>query len=301
MSCRSKDGGRTWSQPETVVDTRWDERSVGLLRCRDGTVLCCVNVQASWSGFDEAPAEYADQLDGLNSKQYVIRSTDAGRSWSQPIWLDSPGKFYERGQSPPIQLPDGGILWATYCADSSAGPLFGSIRRSDDSGRTWKGVSTIRRGEGKDVDEPAIARLADGRLILVCRPDGALYYSSDDGATWLESRSMIPEGWKKQGPDLVLAPRWLVLKGGALACVASYYSPQHARHGLHLFLSRDSGVSWTRPIPVDPNAYGYPALLDLKPGSLLIAYVTSAMPPVRLYGVRLQVGDGEKVDFVPLR
>ena len=90
MVCRSTDNGKTWSKPELVVDYRLDDRPDALFTCRDGTVLCCVNVQASWYGYLQAPPGYEDDISGLNTQQFVVRSTDNGHTWSDPIWIEPP-------------------------------------------------------------------------------------------------------------------------------------------------------------------------------------------------------------------
>lgn len=117
MMIRSQDEGKTWSQPKPITDLPLDDSPVTLFVCPDEAILCFVNVQASWYGFSQAPDIFKNDLEGLNTRQCVIRSTDNGETWSQPIWFDSPGTFYQRSHAQAIQLPDGGILWPTYCAD----------------------------------------------------------------------------------------------------------------------------------------------------------------------------------------
>ncbi|MCZ6676529.1 MAG: sialidase family protein [Candidatus Poribacteria bacterium] len=275
MAVRSADQGKTWSKSIALTDLPLDDSPVTLFVCHDGTVLCFINVQASWYGFDEAPPAFRQDLNGLNTQQCVIRSTDNGETWSQPIWLESPGSFYERSHGQAIQLPDGGIVWPTYCSSQGDKYLFGAIHRSDDSGQTWRTVSTIRRSE-TDVDEPAIARFDDGQLVMVCRPDGGIFFSDDDGVNWRESGQMVQSGTLK-------APRLFVLRDGTLVCVATYHG------GLYVFLSRDRGVNWTEEIPLDVSSYGYPGGLLLADESLLISYCESGRAPNRVYVIRFRV------------
>jgi hypothetical protein len=274
MITRSTDGGKTWTKPKTIIDLKWDDGATGFLRCKDGTLLCFINVQSSWYGFDKAPEQFRNDLDGLNSSQCLVRSTDNGKTWSKPIWLESPGKFYQRSHAQAIQLPDGGVLWPTYCMDSRQGREFAVIHRSDDSGKTWRTISTVRRKD-KIVDEPCIGRLDDGRLIMVCRPDGGVFFSNDDGVTWKESNPLVKEGYVK-------APILFVLKDGTVVCVVSL-------NGLRVVLSRDRGRSWSHPIPLDASSYGYPGGMRLKDDSLLVSYTSSSRAPNRIYVVRFQV------------
>ena len=243
MATFSTDEGRSWSKPRTIIDLDLDDSPYGILRCRDGTLLCFINVQASWYGFDRAPEELAHLLGGLNTQQCVIRSTDDGESWSDPIWLASSGRFYERSHAQPIELPDGAILWPTYACDGRDDRLFGAVHRSDDGGLSWRLIAKVHRPD-QHVDEPAIAKLADGRLLMVARPDGAVFHSSDHGVTWEMTGRIPTEGVFK-------APRLFLLSDGTVFCAAT------VKH-LCGFLSNDGGVTWTPSATLDESSYGYP-------------------------------------------
>ncbi len=286
MMTRSSDGGRTWSKPQTIVDLPLDDGPYGLLRCNDGTLLCFINVQASWYGFEEAPEEFRDDIGGLNTRQCVVRSTDDGATWSEPIWLNSPGRFYERSHAQPIQLAGGGILWPTYFDDGQGGKLKGAIHRSDDQGQTWRHVGTIARSD-ENIDEPALAPLPDGRLFLVSRPDGVYYYSEDEGVTWEKEDKLVTEGRFK-------APRLFVLDDGTIVCVCTYQN-------LQVFLGLDGGRTWKGPFDLDPECYGYPGGLQLADRSILVTYCSSGGAPNRLYGVRFAVNENrDGIALLPL-
>jgi hypothetical protein len=97
MVCRSSDHGQTWPEPVTVIDYRLADRPDALFACRDGTVLCFVNVQASWYGFPAAPSAFKKDIHGLKTQQLVVRSKHNGKTWSEPIWIEPPhGAIYER-------------------------------------------------------------------------------------------------------------------------------------------------------------------------------------------------------------
>ena len=291
MMTRSKNEGKTWSQPKPITDFPLDDSPVTLFTCLDKTILCFINVQSSWYGFNQAPDMFKDDLAGLNTRQCVIRSIDGGESWSQPLWFDSPGTFYERSHAQAIQLPDGGILWPTYCADQGKKQLFGAIHRSDDSGLTWQTISTIHRRD-LDVDEPAIARFESGLLVMVSRPDGGIFLSDDNGISWNESGQIVESGVLK-------APRLIVLPDQTLVCIATYQG------SLHLFLSRgevEQALNWT-PISLDSSCYGYPGGRLMEDGSLLIPYCESGRAPNRVYLIRLRIhihDDRDSAEFLAI-
>jgi len=286
MATRSIDNGKTWSKPAALTDIPLDDSPVTLFVCQDGMVLCFINVQASWYGFDEAPPVFPKDLNGLNTQQCVIRSTDNGKTWGEPIWFESPGSFYERSHGQAIQLPDGGILWPTYCSNKGEKHLFGAIHRSDDSGKSWRLVSAIHRKD-KDVDEPTIARFENGQLVMVCRPDGGIFFSDDDGVNWVESGRIAQSGTLK-------APRLFVLRDGTLVCVATYNG------GLYVFLSQDRGMNWTGDIPLDAACYGYPGGFMMADESLLISYCESGKAPNRVYIIRFRINAGrDGIELLP--
>ncbi|MEO2045293.1 MAG: sialidase family protein [Pirellulales bacterium] len=291
IACRSTDNGKTWSKPSTLIDHRLDDGAHAIFNCRDGTVLCFVGVQASWYGYKQAPQEFQKDIDGLNTKQFVLRSTDSGRTWSKPIWLDSPGDFYERAHGGrPIELANSSILWATYYQVAGEEYLRGAIRRSDDSGKSWKVISRIERKDN-NIDEPAIAELKDGRLILVTRPDGAVFYSEDKGVTWTDSPArVIPQGNAK-----FKAPQLIVLQDGTVIAVASW-------NNLQVWISTDSGTTWTNDIPLDTSSYGYPgSFIFGKDESILIPYCASGRAPNRIYLVRFRVNDArDGIELMPI-
>lgn len=285
MLVRSRDGGRTWSKPQTILDLPLDDAPHALLRCDDGSLLCFINVQASWYGFPSAPPQFENDIAGLNTQQCVIRSLDDGETWSEPIWLDCPGSYYERSHAQAIQLADGAILFPTYFSDGNDKRLKGAIHRSDDRGQTWKHISTISRDE-EDVDEPAIVQLTDSRFFMVSRPDGACFYS-DDAIHWERKQSLQTERVFK-------APRLFVLKDNTIVCVCTH-------RNLQVYLGRNGGESWTGPIDVDPSAYGYPGGMKLDDESILISYGTSGRSPNKIYALRFVVnGERDGIEFLPI-
>ena len=297
MLSRSKDGGKTWSRPRTLIDLPWDDAPYGLLRCNNGTLLCFINVQASWYGFDKAPQRFRKDLSGLNTKQCVVRSTDNGKTWSKPIWLKSAGTFYERSHAQPIKQPNGDILWPTYFKNAGNDRLHGAVHRSTDAGKNWMLLATIRRGGNTrdtassasgNIDEPAIARLPDGRLFMITRPDGGYAFSKDNGKSWTFSGRLVTTGKFK-------APRLFVLKDGTIVCVCTY-------RGLTVFMGKNAGKSWTGPISLDASSYGYPGGLKLADDTLLVSYCSSGRAPNRIFVARFRANEKrDGIELLPVK
>ena len=289
MACRSTDGGRTWSKPFTIVDHRLDDGAHAVMTLRNRTVICFIGVQASWYGYRQAPAGFAEDIDGLNTKQFLVRSTDNGHTWSQPIGLESPGNFYERAHGGrPVELADGSVLWATYYQVRGEKYLRGAIRRSTDGGLTWPVVSRLVRPDN-NVDEPAIAELKDGRIVLITRPDGAVFHSSDKGLTWLDSGTRLVSRGKFKAPQLI------VLGDGTLVAIATW-------NRLRVWISRDGGTTWSKDIPLDTSSYGYPGSYILESDqSILLPYCASGRAPNRVYLVRLRLNPArDGIELLPV-
>ena len=289
MACRSTDGGRTWSKPFTILDHRLDDGAHAVMTLPGGRIICLVGVQASWYGYTHAPKGFEKDIDGLNTKQFVIHSDDNGKTWSKPRGLKSPGDFYERGHGGrPVLLSDGSILWATYYQVRGRKFLSGAIRRSTDNGLTWPVISRIVRKENA-IDEPAIAELKDGRVVLVTRPDGAVFHSADKGRTWKDSGTRIVDSGKFKAPQLA------VLGDGTLVAFATW-------RNLRAWISRDGGKTWTKNLPLDTGSYGYPGSYSVeKDDSILFPYCASGRAPNALYLLRFRVNakrDG--VELLPV-
>ena len=301
MACRSSDNGKTWSKPELVFNGKIDAAPSATCVTRRGTVIQIINVQASWYGFPRAPEGHQK----LNTMQLYIRSTDHGKTWSKPKQLMSTGTYYTRGRSRILELPDGGLLWMCYDMNEGGKLLDGTIHRSDDDGQSWRIVSVIRRRKPEgdetdfddlvvsgdvdqflklgsatddgwlDTDEGDIGRLANGKLVLVVRPDGGILVSDDNANTWKQTGVV--------GPKYVYAPHMVVLNDDTIVLTAG------GSGGQCIFLSTDGGQNWSDPLTIDRAAYGYGKLTKLEDETILMAYVQRHSAPQRCMLLRFKV------------
>jgi Neuraminidase (sialidase) len=261
----SQDGGQTWSPPRTVVDSPYDDRNPAFGQLSDGTlVLAYVTVTG---GFDETGLRMkegaGENIDGV----FVIRSTDAGNTWTSPYKIDMAGAHGFSPFGKIIQLADGTALMAVYGDIGKLGASESHLYRSRDNGRTWGDPSCIAAG----YDETGLVCLPDGRLLAALRADKgghmAMAYSSDKGRTWSEPRLVTRDA--EMPGDLI------VLRDGTV--VFTFGEREHPC-GVHALVSHDGGNSWDENhlvIVADdaPNwDTGYPSSVELKDGKIFTVY-----------------------------
>lgn len=212
---RSSDEGRTWSTPRVLFDGPEDDRDPHIAAMRDGTLYCTFFTYRQVDGkqqFDaslvvsrdggetwsekpvtlarqwavSAPVrEFADgtRLIGVYTEAKdtayggVIRSTDQGKTWSEPIPIQPESGVRLDAETDVIQLRDG-TLFAALRGDGKVHMHFST---SKDMGLTWSPV----RDSGFLGHCPHLNRLSTGEIILLHRlPQTSLHISRDDTATW---------------------------------------------------------------------------------------------------------------------
>jgi hypothetical protein len=213
---RSSDEGRTWSEPQVLFDGPQDDRDPHIAAIRDGTLLCsffqyrrnngktefdtCL-VSSSDGGqtWDGEPrvlmadrwacsAPVREMPDGTRllgvytasdatAFGAVLRSTDGGRTWSEPIAIDPQSGVRLDAETDVVRLPDGS-LFAALRGDGKVNMHYSLSR---DLGLTWSPVKDI----GFLGHCPHLTRLSGGEILLTHRlPNTSLHISRDDARTW---------------------------------------------------------------------------------------------------------------------
>lgn len=264
---RSTDGGRTWSDQRVVYSD--GDRTIGnptpVLDRTTGTIhLPLVR-------------EYRDVL--------MTRSTDEGRTWSEPTEITGSVKrddwgYYATGPGVGIQLARGAhegrllipathwtYLWEEGEQLPSDNVRYDHAFYSDDGGETWQLGGTV----GPHVDEPQAIELPDGRVSFNMRNyrdarDGRAVATSDDGGdSWSEigfdetlvtprcQASIIRYSWPESGRSRVL-----------------FANPAHERNRVDLTvrLSYDEGDSWSHSKRLHDGPSAYSCLSVLSDGSV---------------------------------
>lgn len=175
--CRSKDDGLTWSRAETVVDTPIDDRDPSIVELPGGDLL------VSFMTYDLQRTRGTHQA-------FTVRSSDAGKTWSQPKPIDTPFTQLEAVSTPPRLMPDGRLLLTPY-GNNTGDPRsykHAAVLESRDDGRSWKTLSEIKSKQHMLL-EPDLVRLPDGRLLVMMRSTMTWSESTDGGHTWTDPRA----------------------------------------------------------------------------------------------------------------
>jgi photosystem II stability/assembly factor-like uncharacterized protein len=285
---RSRDGGKTWSEPATVNDTPLDDRDAGILVTSKGTLLVTwftslafeqieglkKNVGGPWR---EHVAKIADDDRKKWLGNWVRRSTDGGQTW---------GEFSDSIVSAPhgpIELKDGRLLYlginqkvGSYKSPPPPPGQRIAAAESRDDGKTWATIGYVPIPKGVEpggFHEPHVVETADGRLVGMIRHHGEpcdqmLWQteSEDGGKTWTEAHPTQIWG---------LPPYLIRLRDGRLLVT---YGHRRAKFGQRACLSPDGGKTWDYPSEIlirddAPNGdLGYPASLQMDDETILTIY-----------------------------
>ena len=248
---KSRDGGRTWSKARTLFDSPFDDRDPSVVEIAPGKLLCNF---FSYHYPDHAAGRYA------TAETFVISSEDYGETWeAEPRRVPSPFDGSCSTSSPVVKLPGGELVMPVYgYMRDRPYHYIPAVVRSKDLGRTWGDPACIVNDPEEPLPEPALARLADGRLVCHMRPVMMQCYSSDGGRTWTR-----PERLPFRGD----APYLLASSGGVL--LSAFRHP-----GTSIALSRDAGRTWHGPQRLDICLGAYPSLAEMLDGTILCVYYT---------------------------
>jgi sialidase-1 len=288
----SRDGGLSWEEADIFppFDPKCGEQDPSIAELSDGTLVInffrwrVVTSEEKDRLFYPARQQYDGTWSDVEGP-WIVRSYDGGATWeSDPVPVDS-APLPRAGTSDPIlELPDGALLMGIYGADPGHSVCRSYLVRSADGGDTWGQPALIARDPaGKlSFEEPALTRIADGRLLAVlrCGELGDYQYlyqvtSHDDGRTW---------------EDLHRTPMWghpahvLTLADGRLVCAYGYRRPPY---GVRACVSEDGGRTWDverEMILRDDGSsrdLGYPSTTELPDGTLVTVYYIHGEDGVR--------------------
>ncbi len=201
---RSVDGGRTWDAPKAVNSPfrTVTATSSPVVELEDGTLLMPIY------GRDTKSRKYEDKP-GLRDRSVILRSTDDGKTWGDPVFIDP---------DPEVQLQEPSIIQLKNRRLLCVMRRRASQSFSDDGGRTWsKPVRFPHR-----ADCPYLLQTRDGLLLCASRHRGtSVTLSTDNGQTWGKPISI------DTGPGAY--PSMVALDDGRILCL--YYREFAKGHG----------------------------------------------------------------------
>jgi hypothetical protein len=286
---RSTDGGRTWSAPKVVLP--WSETTgnwdCGICELADGTLLVNLTItgffkrgvkpeQPSWSMHPWTKAwgdwTWAYRTQGWLGT-YVVRSTDGGERWSEPIPCNVRPLKHGGCRLGCWQLPSGAILMGLYGRIRGYGEegegesTRSALIRSDDGGFNWEYYSTLAYDPASiiDYEEPGLVRLRDGRLVCFLRThvnpssdakNMVMVVSEDDGFSWTAPKWTNIWGYP---------PELIALEDGRYLMVYGYRRPPYGVRGV----VSDDGVTWDRANEFVIREGGVPGTTGARPSSSL--------------------------------
>lgn len=271
----SEDGGRSWSEPVTAIDTpRQFDGDPSLII--DGKRIMVV------------PSTVVPPNKIAKSEVWMASSDDDGRSWSKPVEIKTGFKYFVGKRHIGLKLNDGTLvmpasydIWAekgTPAKTEGEMDLKAGVLLSKDGGATWSSHIDLHLFAPKvtpfatgGVVEPAIVELANGDLYMLLRTGTEYLYesrSSDGGKTW-----SAPVQSKLQGHNTP-ASLWR-LDGLPNEIIAIWNNSPRNRYPLSVAISADGGKTWSRPRDVarsDSLQISYPGITQDAAGTFVAVW-----------------------------
>jgi hypothetical protein len=257
----SDDGGATWSEPRVAVDGDHDDRDPKLACLADGTVLLSYFV-----------IDWTTRPTHTTHGTYVRRSTDGGRTWTEPVAVGTAmtGTGWAASHGAAVELPGGDLLLPLYGRLSPHHAQQATVARSRTGGRTWLAANETVLAAAPDMhfQEPTLTVLGDRVVALIRTTTGPAHLSrsTDGGRSWSAPRPTDMPASSHHA--LPLANGDVLVTYGDLS---SRFSPRRETVGR---LVRDPGGTWDGYADVQLYDSGHddqanPSSVEVTPGRFL--------------------------------
>lgn len=224
----SSDRGRSWSEQFTIVDS-------------EGAWKNCMQPDFQRLPSGELLLFYIHKNSDLDTRMFLRRSSDDGKTWSDRYPVSYDRGYHCTTNDRSIRTSNGRLVIPVGIRGIAYTYL------SDDDGHTWRhGLPPIRGYEEPIAEEPAVAELRNGDLLMLLRTNTGRIWQSvsgDGGETW--SISVPTELASSTSPiSLRRFPQ-----SGDLLVIWSQASKREIEYGLvrtrmSCAISRDEGMSW---------------------------------------------------------
>jgi hypothetical protein len=313
----STDRGRSWSKPSVIFDRR--DRTPPESAVCGGIVVVGEVLLSSFSYVKMLDPEvyvYSDEGWRLPRPIVVSRSEDYGRTWLDPVVIDTRTLSERVGVvCSPFLLPDGDLCVPLEIR-THAGPQGQAAVFSSDQGRTFSEPQVLVADEEATVShsDPRVARLHDGTYLMHL---WTYQYPTHETVEVHESRSADGRAWSQAKPisieGQICSP--LEIAAGLIIAASNHRAMPE---GIQLWWSKDGGQSWNdRPIQlwdvrrecmlgepapeyasatagqvwsdVPAFSFGTPVLQRLEDNSILLTYYGTIDDVIHIRACRFEI------------
>ena len=299
-SMTSRDDGASWTWPRVLLDSAIDDRDSGVIETAKGSLIVTTftslayedslkkatamaeHTDKGWVTKGMPPEQFArwtaanarlsDEQRKAELGEWLIRSTDGGKTWSTrlPTIVNSPHG--------PIQLKGGRLLYAgkqLWTGERKVG-----VCESKDDGLTWQWLAEIpaRKGDAvKNYHELHCVEAVDGTIVAQIRN----HNEANKGWTLQTESKDGGKSWSEPHPVCYGLPSHLLkLRDGRLVMS---YGHRRAPYGNQARISADNGRTWSDEIILSGDGkggdLGYPSTVELADGTLLTVWYESMKEP----------------------
>lgn len=297
VAMTSRDDGQTWTWPRVLLDGAIDDRDAGILGTAKGTLLATNFTSLAYQpilekqlslakeGKASMPADRLAHWQAVHARlsdaerpaelgEWLIRSTDGGKSWSTriPTIVNSPHG--------PIQLADGRLLYAGKQLWNQEQKI--GVAESRDDGQSWQWLAEIPTRSGDAVKngyhELHLVEAAAGTLVAQIRN----HNKANAGETLQTESRDGGRSWSEPHPIGVwgLPSHLLKLRDSRLLMTYGHRRPPY---GNQARVSIDNGQTWSPEMVLSGDGkggdLGYPSTVELADGSLLTVWYESMKEP----------------------